>query len=124
MSDPKALPSQGSASAISPPTKQSLSRDQQRLIEVFQRVRYGRIQRLQIRNGQPVLGPDLRWIRMVKVLGANDPHPLVKAADFLLRQEAVSFFQLLESIGDGEIQNLEVRNGLPFTFEVEENFPR
>src|SRR5262245_17600287 len=102
------------------PTKQSLSADQQRLVELLQQIRYGCIPCLRVRSGQPVLGPALRWTRTVKVLGANDPLPLAQAGDFVLRQKLAHFFRLLREIGDGEIHDLEVRDGLPLTFKVGE----
>ena len=111
------------SASTSPPTKQSLSADQRQFLELLQRIRYGCIPRLQIRRGQPVLQADLSWRRNVKVLGENVPHPSLLAPDFPLRKEVVAFFRLLAALGDGEIVDLEVRNGLPFCFDVIEKLP-
>jgi hypothetical protein len=105
------------------PTKHSLSADQQRLVELLQRIRYGSIPRLQVRRGQPVMQPELLWRRNVKVLGENSPHPSLHSPDFPLRREVVEFFRLLVVLGDGEVVDLEVRNGLPFCFDVIEKLP-
>jgi hypothetical protein len=105
-----------------PGHKRSLSAARQRLLEVFQRVRYGFILRLSVRAGEPVLG-GLRWVRKVKVLGDNDAHPALGREDFALRHEVVEFFRLLDRVGDGAVTNVEVRNGLPFCFEEEESLP-
>jgi hypothetical protein len=91
-------------------------------VEVFQRVRYGAVLRLPVRAGEPVLG-GLQWVRKVKVLGDNDAHPAIDREDFALRHEVVEFFRLLDRVGDGVVTNVEVRNGLPFCFEVEESLP-
>jgi len=101
------------------PKKSSLSPARRRLVELFQRVRYGRIARLPVRGGEPVLDRGLRWTRTVKVLGENDPHPASLVEEFALRREVVAFFRLLREVGDGELADVEVRNGLPFLFEVE-----
>jgi hypothetical protein len=105
------------------PTKGSLSADQQRFVGLLQRIRYGRIPRLQVRRGQPVLQADLSWRRNVKVLGENAPHPSLHSPDFPLRKEVAEFFRLLTALGDGELVDLEVRNGLPFCFDVIERLP-
>lgn len=104
------------------PTARSLSEDQRQLMRVFQRVRYGVIHRLRVRAGQPVVR-GLRWTRKVKVLGANEPHPYLGVEDYPLRQEHVAFFQLLAVLGEGEIRNLDVRDGLPFDYELDESLP-
>jgi hypothetical protein len=111
-----------SKAGIPAPTRQSLSPQQQRLLTAFQHLRYGTIPRLEVRNGQPVLDRGLKWKRTVKVLGENLPHPSSQSEDFVLRREYLEFFRLLVELGDGEVTNLEVRNGLPFTFEVSETF--
>ena len=105
------------------PTKHSLPADQQRFVELLQRIRYGRIPRLQVRRGRPVMHPDLFWRRNVKVLGENAPHPSLHSPDFPLRKEVAEFFRLLTALGDGELVDLEVRNGLPFCFDVIEQLP-
>jgi hypothetical protein len=101
-------------------TKQSLTGHQQKLVALLQRVRYGRVHVVRVRCGQPDV-TDVRWTRTVKVLGENGPHPLSAASDFHLGREVTEFFRLLAAIQDGEIRNIEVRNGLPFTFEVEDS---
>ena len=100
-------------------TKKSLSPQQQSLLMAMQTRRYGRIPVLRIAKGEPVLS-DVGFVRTVKVAGDNSPHPASTAEDFALRREVVEFFRLIAAVGDGEIRNLEIRNGLPFTFEVHE----
>jgi hypothetical protein len=99
------------------PTRQSLTPAWQKLLALLQHVRYGRIHRLALRGGEPDLR-GTRWTRTVKVLGENGTHPCGGSEDFHLRREVVELFHLLSAIGDGEITDLEVRNGLPFTFGV------
>jgi hypothetical protein len=101
----------------------TLSADQQKFIELLQRIRYGFIPRLLVRAGQPVMNPELLWHRNVKALGDNSPHRSLHAPDFALRKEIVEFFRLLAALGDAEIVDLQVRNGLPFCFDVIEKLP-
>jgi hypothetical protein len=100
-------------------TRKSLTKGQQALLALLQHVRHGRVHRLAIRHGEPDLSAGVVWTWTVKVLGENGPHPCSQAEDFHLRREVVEFFKLLAAMGDGEVHNIEVRNGLPFTFEVE-----
>jgi hypothetical protein len=102
-----------------PATKRSLSVAERRLAALFQRIRYGVILQLRVQHGEPDWGSGVRWRQTVKVTGANDPHPSEQTLDYLLRREVVEFFRLLACIGSGEILNVEIRNGLPFTFQIE-----
>lgn len=99
------------------PRKNDLSGEQRGLLALFQRIRYGRVERLLVRDGEPVLA-GVRWKRTVKVGGDNSPHPCAEADDFALRHEVAEFFRLLQELGDAELTDVEVRNGLPFTFAV------
>jgi hypothetical protein len=103
--------------AISTPRKQDLSPNQRGLLVLMQEIRYGRIDRLLVRDGEPVL-TGVRWKRTVKLSGDNAPHPCADAEDFALRREVIVFFQALRELGDAELTDIEIRNGLPFTFAV------
>jgi hypothetical protein len=98
---------------------QSLSDRERRLAALCQKIRYGIIRRLHVRAGEPDWERGVRWRQTIKVTGDNDPHPSTRAADYLLRREVAEFFRLLHGIGDGQIRNVEIRNGLPFTFQIE-----
>jgi hypothetical protein len=97
--------------------KQDLSRNQRGLLALMQEIRYGRIERLLVRDGEPAL-VGIRWKRTVKLGGDNAPHPCADTEDFALRREVVDFFRALHELGDAELTDIEIRNGLPFTFAV------
>jgi hypothetical protein len=97
--------------------KLELSHAQRELLTLLQTIRYGRIERLLVRDGEPVLS-GVRWKRTVKLGGDNAPHPCSDVTDFALRREVVEFFRALHELGDAELTDVEVRNGLPFTFAV------
>jgi hypothetical protein len=101
-------------------TKQQLTPAQQQLLDLCQRIRFGRIHSIKVSRGQPVVEAGLAWTRTVKVLGTNAPHPARQAPNFALKHSVVDLFRLLHELGDGEIRDLEVRDGLPCGFAVEE----
>ena len=102
-------------------TRLSLTGAQQNLLGLFQTIRFGRIHLLHVRGGQPDLRNGVPWTRTVKVLGENAPHPCTQAKDFTLRREVVEFLRLLQAVGDGQVADIQVRDGLPFSFEVSGN---
>src|SRR5207248_1576115 len=97
-------------------TKTGLTDAQRRFVGLCQHVRYGRVHSLTVRAGEPVLSPGPWLTRKVKVPGENGPHPASSNSDFALKDEVREFFRLLAVLGDGEILNVEVRNGLPVSF--------
>src|SRR5687767_11562343 len=68
------------ASALS---KASLSPLRQQLLLLMQRLNFGRIEGLVIKDGDPVLDPLPRVIRELKFGGDNLPRPEARVDDFL-----------------------------------------
>lgn len=96
------------------PTYARLSPSRKRLIAGMHRNPYSRIECLVVRDGEPVFGPETRWIAETK-LGTGDPErPESRLADFSLKREHLDLFAQLDTIGTGEILALEIRAGLPF----------
>ena len=100
--------------------KTSLTPSQQKLLTEMQRINYGRIERLVVRRGQPVLTPPPRIIREIKFGGENGPRMEVGKPDFTLKAQVRDMFAQLEALGDGVIPCLEIQRGLPFRMTVEE----
>jgi hypothetical protein len=103
-------------------TKSTLPRSSQRLIELMSAISFGRIEGLAVRNGQPVLDPPPRIIRE-RLLGSAgksscSPPP---ADDFLIRSQVSELFSTLAQIGNGVVQALEIRHGLPFRLTTVEH---
>lgn len=102
-------------------TKSSLSAPQKRLLETMQKMNFGRIEDLTIRSGEPTFDPLPRIVKDVKLGAAdNGPRPELGAADFTLKREHVELFENLARVGDGTIESIEVKSGLPFRITVEE----
>ncbi len=102
------------------PTKSSLSQVQGQLIELMQRINYGQIEGLTVRNGEPVMDSPSRIFREIKFCGENGPRPESIKADFALKAQVRDLFAQLEAMGDGIIHSIEIQRGLPFRMTVEE----
>ena len=63
--------------------------------------------------------PAPRVILDIKFCGENGPRPELGAADFALKEQVVDLFRRCDEIGDGVIESLVVKHGLPFSMSVE-----
>jgi hypothetical protein len=87
----------------------------------MQKMNYGRIERLLVRGGEPVFNPPPRIVRDVKLGSAdNGARPELETADFALKKEHIELFENLRSLGDGTIESIEIKSGLPFRLTVEQ----
>jgi len=98
--------------------KSDLSCSRQRLLEICQEIGFGRIESLLIVGGEPVFDPPPRVLRDITFGKENGPRPERETGDFLLKTHAVEFFACLDEIGDGVIELLTVKHGLPFQMNV------
>jgi hypothetical protein len=101
-----------------PCSKQQLTPSRKRLLELMQQIRFGRIEGLAVRAGEPVLEPALIVVREVKFAAENGPRPEASLQDFVLKHQHRDLFTLLDEMGDGTIATLTVKHGLPFHAEV------
>lgn len=100
--------------------KAGLPDRRRKVIELMQRINFGRIERLAIQEGDPVLDPHPVVVREHKFGGENGPRPEIGTADFLLKQQVVELFAFLDAMRNGVIDVLEVKHGLPFRVIVTE----
>lgn len=101
-----------------PQTKSALSLARRRLVEICQRLNFGRVENLRVLSGEPVLDPAPRVIREHKFCSDNAPRPEAGRADCKLKSQVTDLMQLLDAIGDGTIAVLTVKHGLPFHAEL------
>ena len=99
--------------------KSSLSIGGRKLVQLLQRVDFGRVEGIVVGGGEPVFDPPPRIIREIKFGGENGPHPKAGREDFALKAQVCDLFAQLEELGDGVILRLEVKHGLPFKMDVE-----
>jgi len=98
--------------------KSSLSPARRRFVELLQQLNFGRVEKLQVRNGEPSFDPPPGVIYEVKFGGDNGTRPERAADDFLLKAQVVELLAHLERLGDGTVALIEVKYGLPFKMEV------
>ena len=93
-----------------------LTRSEQLWVQAMQRLRFGRYEYLQIRNGEVVLPS--AGVRLVR-FGAEDRVPELPSDGFELKRPVAELFAYVRGVNAGEIRCLEIRYGLPISMEVE-----
>ena len=86
----------------------------------MQRIGFGTIEQLVIRQGEPVLDPPPKVVRDVKFGAENGPRPESDLNDFVIKAQVRDLFAQFDVMGNGTIRCLEVKHGLPFRMQVEE----
>ena len=104
-----------------PISKSDLSEPQSRLVELLQQLNFGRVERLIVRGGMPVLQPLPRVVQKLKLGGDNSPRPEAELQDFFLKQPTIEMLQSIADLGDGVVLSIDVRHGLPFVLEIEQS---
>jgi hypothetical protein len=100
-----------------PTSTENLLASERRFLEAMRRMRFGRFECLQIRNGELVLDPWPTTIRDMK-FGSQGGQQATTADEFALKQQAVELFEYVRSVAVGKIRILEIRHGLPFSMEI------
>ena len=101
-------------------TNFSLSAPRRQLLETMQRTNFGRIERLEIRNGEPVLSPPPRIVKDVKLGESDEVRPELAIGDFTLKRQHIELLESFTSLGNGMIDAIVIKNGLPFRLLVEQ----
>ena len=99
----------------------ALEPENQRFVELMQSVNYGRIQGLAVRAGRPVLDPPPRVLRDFKLGGKNGKRPESHLDDFALKKEVIELLDHIAWLGNATIHSIEVREGLPLKWTIEED---
>lgn len=100
--------------------KSSLSPAGRQLVELMQKINFGRIENLVVCGGEPVLKPLPYVVREVKFGGENSPRPETTQRDFTLKAEVLDMFNHLTKLDSDIIPRIEIRHGLPFCMTVKE----
>jgi hypothetical protein len=101
-----------------PVTTQDMLPSEATFLAAMQRLGFGRFEYLQIRGGELVLDPWPATVRDVKFAApASTGKPAEPNSD--LRPQVAEFFTYVRDVDAGEIRELEVRHGLPFSMEIE-----
>lgn len=98
-----------------------LSPARRRLVELMQKVRFGRIEKLQVRDGEPILDPPPPARRLVVFGKKNTPRASREGADFDLKKQVKELFDLFDSEGTFLIEDLKLEDGLPVLMHVKKD---
>ena len=101
-------------------TKRNLSTPKKRLLELMQEINFGCIEELVVREGEPVFKPSPRVVREIKFGGENGPRPELAADDFALKAQVVELFSYLTQLGNGKVESIDIKHGIPFRMNLEE----
>ena len=99
-------------------TFQDLLPSEAAFLAAMQELGFGRFEYLQIRSGELVLNPGPVAVRDIKFAAApNGARPSASTSE--LPQQVAEFFAYVREGDSGEIRELQVRHGLPFSMEIE-----
>lgn len=93
--------------------KSELSPGRQRLVDLFQEIGFGRVERLLIKDGEPAPSPTpqvLRDLRLGRPRAFNHPP---RHCDFALKREILDLLALLDREPSLWIESIQVEHGLP-----------
>jgi hypothetical protein len=103
-----------------PARKSALPPGHRRLVNLMQSLNFGRITVL-IRHGEADFGRPWRMRRTVKLAGGeNGARPEAASVDVELCKEQTTLLAALKQVDDGARVTIEVKHGLPFLLEIEQ----
>jgi hypothetical protein len=101
-------------------TKSSLSAAQRTLVDLLQRLNFGRVEGLSVCSGEPIFEPSPRVIQKLRMGGDNTPRPEIGLDDFWLKRPVIEMLEAIADLPDGVVLSIEAKYGLPFAIEVEQ----
>jgi hypothetical protein len=89
-----------------------LSAPRQALIRQCQRLGFGSIWGLEVRDGEPMFGPKTEVLFDLKLDSDETPRPELNLSDFVVCTEIRRLFSRLDTFANGTVE-IEVRAGVP-----------
>jgi hypothetical protein len=102
----------GEVRPATPRLLSELSTTHQLLVRLCQSMNYGHIQRLEVKDSEPIFTPETLVLVEVKLDGDDGARPEVGLADFALPDEVCRLMARLDQIQHGTIEKIEVRAGV------------
>jgi hypothetical protein len=90
-----------------------LSAPRQALIRRCQQLGFGTIRNLEVFDREPMFSPGVEVLFDVKLDSDKTSRPEQNLSDFVVCGEIRRLFKLLDTVGDGTIEHIEVRAGIP-----------
>ena len=100
--------------------KRSLTPQERQLVEEMQRVRYGCIEHIFIRDGLPEFDDATISLPDFRIRGTSGPHPALELDDMVLKNEVVVLLNQFRDIEHGIVRSLKVVDELPVGFTLEQ----
>jgi hypothetical protein len=111
------IPDLDSGGEAAPLRMQSMSPARRRLTDLMSEIGFGQIEGLVVQRGEPQFQPMPRVIREIK-FGERETTQAGMSADAAPKRHVIELFAALAKVGDGIIERLEIRHGLPFRMVV------
>lgn len=92
------------------------------LVGLISELSHGRVRGLRTRRGVPCFAVPPEVERSIKLAGTSDPPVPRDKGDFELKGPFVRLLEVLRRVGDGVIDEIDVRDGLPVTVRIRERF--
>jgi hypothetical protein len=103
---------------LRPVSTRELTAPERHFVDFIQQLGFGRLEHVRIERGELILDPWPATSREVKFCARSSRRDS-DAEDFALKQQVIELFEYVRSNEIGEIRKLEIKNGLPFSMEVE-----
>jgi hypothetical protein len=101
-------------------TKSALSPARRRLIELMQEINYGRIESLEVRDGEPVFDPPPAVVRLFLFGKDSGPNASRGNDGFALKKKVAELLKVFDRQRLLSIQELVIDNGLPVRMTIKE----
>ena len=101
-------------------TKATLTPVRKRLVELMQEVNHGRVERLEVRDGEPVLDPPPTILRTCLFGRENGPNAALCKDNFVLKKNVVEMFEIFDRYQSFMIDELVFADGLPVRMTIRE----
>jgi hypothetical protein len=98
------------------PMLSELTSPEQDLIRLLQKISFGRIENIEVVDGQPCFGPTVRVVRSVAV--SSKPGAIARPDDFVLKRQVQDLIAEIRNSGTATIYRIDVRFGLPVRLEL------
>lgn len=95
-----------------------LSAQQLILVALMREHRFGRIENMQVRGGQPIFDEGIRLVCVKRLDGETANPPIAYPVQYELKKQVRTLFEELARLENGTVIRLEFRHGLPHLIEV------
>ena len=103
-------------------TKAALTPARRRLVEMMQEINFGRIERLDVRDGEPLFDPPPMAVRQMVFGKKNGPNQIRNQDGYALKKKVAELFEVFDREQTFRVLELVIDDGLPLRMTVGEGF--